>query len=447
MTSRDVQNRRLARLREKYRKKMTATAIIALLIGLVLGFALCVILLNHVGWVSRLFHLGPTEPADVDAQEISEPTPSPTLSLIDPASEDSENTPIMQFNQDGGQGLNGVIGDESGEAQYPDDTSDEIPGAVSDEEPGDTSDEAAAQVQPAAAEGDTQITALTAAPGEAAPFATPESTATPTSEPTEAPTPEPTPAPVIVPYGQSYTIQTEITADGRAREQADDAPYELIYLTLKVDEHRGPLYFQQNYASQYKLQGNEAVVQLDVTVSGYTGSTVLIPQNFIPVTLMGETPDIVNEGYQLMDAEIAGKPEVAVTPGITATLYKRYVYDVTQGDMVYMVVSTYLSGTRRDVWFEINAPEPVETATPEPDPDATPAADAPAEGDLTVGSEGPEVRKLQQALIDKGLLQGVPDGKFGNYTADAVRQLQKQYDMEETGIADAAFLEKLYADE
>lgn len=434
MASRDVQNKRLLRLREKYRKKLVVTAIIAALIGLVLGFALCVLSLNHVGWVSRLFHLGPTEPAQVDAQDTSGQTPSPTLSLIEPSSEESANTPIMQFNQDEaqteadaqGQGLNGF---------FEDDNAAQSTHSAPAEEP--------AQVRPAADEGGTLITALSAAPTQPT---TPEPTETPTPEPTAEPTPEPTPAPVIVPFGQAYSLQTEIYADGTAREVADDAPYELVSLTLKVDGSRGPLYFQEQYSTEYKLQGNEAVVQFDVTVNGYAGSTVLIPQNFIPVTLIGESPDVMNEGYQLMDAEIAGKTEVAVTPGVTATLYKRYVYSAEQGDMVYMVVSTYLNGAQRDVWFEINEPVPVETATPEPDPDATEAVAEPAEGDLTVGSEGEEVKRLQRALIDKGLLKGQPDGKFGNYTAEAVRSLQKEYGMEETGIADAAFLKKLYGE-
>ena len=65
----------------------------------------------------------------------------------------------------------------------------------------------------------------------------------------------------------------------------------------------------------------------------------------------------------------------------------------------------------------------------------------------SIGSKGDEVKKLQAKLIEKKLLTGVPDGSFGKYTAEAVKILQKQYGMEETGIADAEFLEKLYSEE
>ena len=57
---------------------------------------------------------------------------------------------------------------------------------------------------------------------------------------------------------------------------------------------------------------------------------------------------------------------------------------------------------------------------------------------------GDDVTKLQSKLIEMGLLSGQPDGKFGNYTAGAVKEMQRRYGMEQTGIADQAFLDKLY---
>ncbi len=63
---------------------------------------------------------------------------------------------------------------------------------------------------------------------------------------------------------------------------------------------------------------------------------------------------------------------------------------------------------------------------------------------LSRGSEGEEVRKLQAKLIELQLLSGQPDGKYGKYTEDAVKQLQASFGMEQTGVADSAFLAKLY---
>ena len=40
---------------------------------------------------------------------------------------------------------------------------------------------------------------------------------------------------------------------------------------------------------------------------------------------------------------------------------------------------------------------------------------------------------------------GKPDGQFGQWTASAVKQAQKDFGLEQTGVADAAFLEILYS--
>ena len=74
----------------------------------------------------------------------------------------------------------------------------------------------------------------------------------------------------------------------------------------------------------------------------------------------------------------------------------------------------------------------------------------PAEHPLRrVGAAGirnkPQTKRLQRKLIDLGLLSGQPDGHFGNYTATAVKEMQRRYGMEQTGIADKAFLDKLYS--
>ena len=62
-----------------------------------------------------------------------------------------------------------------------------------------------------------------------------------------------------------------------------------------------------------------------------------------------------------------------------------------------------------------------------------------------MGTKSDEVKRLQRALIDKGLLSGQPDGHYGNYTANAVKEMQRRFGMEQTGVADQAFLDKLYS--
>ena len=62
----------------------------------------------------------------------------------------------------------------------------------------------------------------------------------------------------------------------------------------------------------------------------------------------------------------------------------------------------------------------------------------------TIGSTGEGVVQLQAKLIELGYLSGKPDGQFGQWTAGAIKEAQKDFGLEQTGIADAAFLDVLY---
>ena len=66
---------------------------------------------------------------------------------------------------------------------------------------------------------------------------------------------------------------------------------------------------------------------------------------------------------------------------------------------------------------------------------------------LSVGSKGEDVKRLQQALIDRGYLVGNADGIFGNKTAEAVKKAQADFGMPQNGAADAALQEKLFGEE
>ena len=147
------------------------------------------------------------------------------------------------------------------------------------------------------------------------------------------------------------------------------------------------------------------------------------------------------QGYQITDAEIAGQVGVTLMSDVTTTMYKRYPYNAEQGDMEYMVVTTFNNGAETEYWFQMT--DPVAEAA-KAKAEAEEAARIEAESTMTIGSQGENVKKLQQKLIDLNLLSGAPDGKFGKYTAEAVKTLQGRYGMEKTGVADAAFLDKLY---
>lgn len=63
---------------------------------------------------------------------------------------------------------------------------------------------------------------------------------------------------------------------------------------------------------------------------------------------------------------------------------------------------------------------------------------------LKNGSQGDAVQRLQQTLIDMGLLTGSADGIYGKGTAAAVKTFQASAGLDETGKADAATQAALY---
>ena len=85
------------------------------------------------------------------------------------------------------------------------------------------------------------------------------------------------------------------------------------------------------------------------------------------------------------------------------------------------------------------------TATPKPSPSLSPEESAAQYLILQKGSEGSEVKALQEALIELGFLKGKADGKFGSATENAVMLFQMANDYPTTGIMDANIQAFLYS--
>ena len=443
MSNYRTRNSRERRLRARYRRKIWTCGIVMLIIGLVLGYVLCMMF--------------PVDKPSFLTSAAATPTPAPMITVTEAPTAEPTAEPTA------------VPTAEPTATPTAEPTA--VPTATPTAEP-TAAPTAEANIEPAIVFNSLDKIAATATP-TAEPTATPtaEPTATPTAVPTVAPTaeptatptpeptatpepsPEPTPEPVIVPFGESCTFDTQITSTGSARLDADDAAYETLNLTLRVNAYKDPAYFENQYADTYNLQGNEAAIEFELTLNGYTGTAEIIPQNFLLITCCGEDASVTAQSFQLMDTEIAGKTNIAITSDVPKTLYKRYDYNANQGDMVYMVVTAYNDGKESSYWFEIQGPEEEPAAEAETSEAAETAKPAETSGEtvsadtsLTIGSSGDAVKKLQAKLISLGHLQGQPDGKFGKYTADAVKIMQKKFGMEQTGVADAAFLEKLYSE-
>lgn len=80
-----------------------------------------------------------------------------------------------------------------------------------------------------------------------------------------------------------------------------------------------------------------------------------------------------------------------------------------------------------------------QTFVPTPTPSPTPSV-------LSSGSNGEEVKRMQQRLQDLGFYTGEIDGDFGKGTKNAVMLFQKQHDLTADGIAGSLTLTKLYSD-
>ena len=66
-----------------------------------------------------------------------------------------------------------------------------------------------------------------------------------------------------------------------------------------------------------------------------------------------------------------------------------------------------------------------------------------AQAELSRGSKGGEVRRLQSMLIDLGFLNDVADGIFGKKTQASVKALQRYWGVDETGVADEGVMNDL----
>lgn len=198
-------------------------------------------------------------------------------------------------------------------------------------------------------------------------------TEAPTTVPTPIPTPSPTPAPqaVVVPFGTAQTVQAQIHNDGTVRRDVDAETYETLTFSITVKRYLTPEYYQQQYSTQYQLQGDEAGVEFELMLVDYTGSQTIIPQDLLTIgleTLSGAT----EQGFQLTDAEIHGDNKVSVVTNVPKEIYKRFKFSQTAGDMDYMSVTGVVDGVATKYLFELGEPvRPTAAPTPSPTPART----------------------------------------------------------------------------
>lgn len=424
------------RIRAKYRKRCWLIFLFTLIVGIALGVIVC-----KQGWFSARGDVKSTAvlPTATAAVAFQTSTPEPVAT--------SEVTPAPTAE---------ILAQT--EAPAPTDTyATEAPVAV---QPDPTEDPAQAAVDALA-----QLFGLdSAVVATEAPVSTP--TPVPTQQPTAAPSDantgvgptvtlipvvgtEPTAVPTDnastpvagvtqdpnrvgtmsnpVRVGESYDFETQVLADGLPRIKAEDTSYETVRMSMTMTNYLMPSYFAEKYSNRYRLTGTEAGAAIDMTLVSSTGNVSVVPQSAVRITFENAS-GVENGGYQLMDAEIAGRYEVSIEPGQTQTVYKRFAYSAEE-QMQYMVLTHYLDGVANKVYFLLESVEP--------------EAEYPT---LTRGDSNSDVKTLQERLVELGYLDGGADGIFGGKTESAIRAAQKANDMAETGVADHPFQKYIYSD-
>ena len=386
MNKHSSERARMRRLRSTYRKRIAIWAIVMLIIGIIIG-----IVLDHVFFNKK------DEAEPIIREVIVTPEPAAEPESFGFAEPDME----------------GFIPDENPEE--PDDNVAET--ARQDAKPADEDEDG----------GEDYTIAMETA--------TPEPTATPTPSPTPEPTPVPGPTTIaVVPFGESYEFTTQINPDGTARFSTESDQYETLTFTLTMKDYMLPSDFASKWGNVYKLQGTEAGAGFELTLHDYTGTAAIVPQNIIKIVLQSESGNTENPGFQLMDAEIAGQPDVAVKSNEPKMLWKRYTFSNAGEPMEYLAVTTYNNGAVQTILFELKS-----DVVPTPDPAAQYTT-------LSRGDKSDAVLDLQKRLVELGYLSGKADGAYGEKTQTAVSKAQKDFGMEENGTATPEFQVRLFSE-
>ena len=438
---RERYRRRERKLRRMYRGRIFVVFVLALILGLLLGWIACIRLGDRV-------EKTPSYVPDDVVPAVATSMPEPTWS--DPSFDDEDENAGDPFD---------LFGETAG-----------APAIVESEETDDPFGALAATDEPTE-EPTAEPTAEPTEEPTAEPTEEPtaEPTEEPISEPTEEPTAEPAEEPTAEPaeepdadtdepqlgdaqqpvaMNEEYSFTMQVLADGTPRSDTSETEYFDVPVTIVLTRHMDSRYYAENYGTSYQLKGDEACCELKVTLGDCDGINSFSLQAALPMVLVDAEGNVI-PGYQFKNAEIGGETDSGVAVGSSAMVYKRYSEN-PQIDPVSLMVTYYVDGQMKEVYFSLSEPvaeeEPVAEGEPsEGEPaESEPAAD-PAGESYTIGSSGEGVIKLQEKLIQLGYLSGNPDGEFGKWTAAAVEQAQKDFGLDATGVADAAFLAVLYS--
>lgn len=229
----------------------------------------------------------------------------------------------------------------------------------------------------------------------------------PSAMPTYIPTAQPTPAPT--PMVLTEDVQGDIVKEVQTRLRL------LGFLTDDADGYFGPNTRKGVIAFQ-EFMAEHAGVQLQYVDPSATAQPTALPTKIPtmePTALPTSTPKALHYfGTEQPGSTAAATPAPTALPTPTPT---PYVADGILDEHGYEVLN--------DPDFKVYY------------------------SDLTNGVEGSDVSRLQRRLTNLYYLVDGVDGMFGSNTESAVRYFQKHNGLEQSGIADKATQEKLYAED
>lgn len=437
------------RVRSKYIRRCWLCFILALLIGLAGGISLC-------KWGPLKSFADPSRNSPV-VEATDEPTVTPEAGEPEESPEPSEAPEAAPEATEAADAAAAETSEPDAEATpavtaAPTPTATPEPTASFEPIVISTTSEAVAEATPAA-DADASVAIAQAGDDGEADAPADEGAAAPDEDEADVAAPVPTPAVLVdadgnvlgtidhpIPMGEVYQFNTEIVQGGTPRYAVSMSEYDTITLSASVQDYLKPEYFAEKYSTKYKLQGNEAGAALALTLDNSTGSQIVNPQDAVLICFESES-GVIAQGYQLMNAEIAGDYGVPLEAGTEQVYYKRFAY-TTDPEMDFLTVTYYVGGEAVKVYFSL---EPIaaegEDAAPEQDGgEATYAT-------LETGDRGDAVQALQERLVELGYLEGDADGIFGGMTQSAISAAQEKGGMEATGVADSDFQTYIFSED
>ena len=235
---------------------------------------------------------------------------------------------------------------------------------------------------------------------------------------------------VYVGPAEPFEFEAEIQENGLPRVSTASENYETVPFTVTVSELLGPDWFSETYAKDgLYLDGTEACAHLVVSFPSAEDRDIssVIPQETLPMKVVDSKGTPLN-GYQLMDQPSGGAYAVPVSADTPADLYKRYDYSE---DARYLVLTAYREDVRYEYCFALRYDDP--------------NIDYPEQKQ---GVRSEVVRAMKQKLIALGYLKdgAARSDLFDMDTVNAVKNAQKAFELDPTGIADTAFLKKLFSE-